>query len=106
MTISEPKFHVGQYVFYYGGIHMINKILGYQLKTDSQESGWYYEITGTKSNNFKGMTVMEDLLSGDINTEYDRMRGKVLEMEKQLNDMLKRYQNYLSKVDNLIRSKE
>lgn len=106
MTITKPKFHVGQYVFYGGDVRMINKILGYQLKTDSQEAGWYYEITGAEYNNFKGTTVMEDLLTGDINTEYDRMQRKVLKMEEQLNDMLKRYQNYLSKVDNLIRSKE
>ena len=104
MTISEPKFHVGQYVFYDGDVRMIYKLLGYQLKTDSQESGWYYEISD--SNGYKSVSVCENLLSGDIDTEYDRMQRRVLKMEKQLNDMLKRYQDYLSKVDELIRSKK
>ena len=83
---------------------MIYKLVGYLPKSDLEESGWYYEISD--SDGYKQVRVCENLLSGDINTEYDRMQTRVLKMEKQLNDMLKRYQNYLSKVDNLIRSKE
>ena len=104
MTISEPKFNVGQYVFYDGDVRMIYNLVGYLPKTDLEESGWYYEITD--SSGYKRVRVRENLLTGDINTEYDRMQRKVLKMEQQLNDMLKRYQNYLSKVDELIRSKE
>ena len=103
MTITDPKFHGGQYVFYDGDVRRINKLLGYQLTDDPKKSGWYYEITGG-SRGYE--TVNESSLSGDINTEYDRMQRRVEKMEQQLEDMLKRYQNYLDKVDNLIKSKE
>lgn len=101
MTISEPKFHAGQYVFYDGDVHRINKVLGFQLSNQSMgtKEGWYYEI-------MSGDKVRESCLSGDVNTEYDRMQRRVLKMEEQLEDMLKRYQDYLHKIDNLIKSKE
>ena len=102
MTITDPKFHVGQYVFYDGDVRQINEILGYQLPDDSKTSGWYYEVTSSRGYE----TVNESSLSGDINTEYDRMQRRVEKMELQLEDMLKRYQDYLRKVDNLIKSKE
>ena len=103
MTISDPKFHAGQYVFYDGEVRGIIKLLGYQLSNDSEKSGWYYEITGG-SRGYE--TVCESYLSGDINTEYDRMQRRVLKMEQKLEDMLCRYKQYLDKVDNLIKSKE
>lgn len=103
MTISEPKFHDGQYVFYDGDVCKIYKLVGYLPKTDLEEPGWYYEIYDS---NGKREMVIENLLTGDLNTEYDRLQRKVSIMEQQLNDMLKRYQNYLSKVDELIRSRE
>lgn len=102
MTISDPKFHAGQFVFYDGDVRQINEILGYQLSDDSKKSGWYYEIASSRGYE----TVPESKLSGDINTEYDRMQRRVEKMEEQLEDMLKRYQDYLRKVDNLIKSKE
>lgn len=103
MTISDPKFHAGQFVFYDGDVRQINELLGYRFPGDPKKSGWYYEITGD-SRGYE--TVNESYLSGDIDTEYDRMQKRVEKMEDQLEDMLKRYQNYLDKVDNLIKSKE
>lgn len=103
MTISDPKFHAGQYVFYDGDVRQINEILGYQLSDDSKKKGWYYEITGS-SRGYE--TVNESYLSGDIDTEYDRMQNRVEKMEDQLEGMLLRYKQYLDKVDNLIKSKE
>ena len=103
MTISDPKFHVGQFVFYDGDVYQINELLGYQLSDNPKKSGWYYEITGSSRGYEK---VNESSLSGDINTEYDRMQRRVEKMEEQLENMLERYQDYLRKVDNLIKSKE
>ena len=102
MTISDPKFHAGQYVFYDGEVCQVSSLLGYKFPDDPKKTGWYYEIATSRSYD----TVKESYLSGDIDTEYDRMQKRVEKMEEQLEDMLKRYQNYLSKVDELIRSKE
>lgn len=102
MTIADPKFHAGQYVFYDGDVRMISSLLGYLPSSDTKKPGWYYEITSSRGYE----TVIESSLSGDINTEYDRMQRRVLKMEEDLECMLKRYQDYLRKIDNLIKSKE
>ena len=102
MTISDPKFHAGQYVFYDGEVCQVSSLLGYKFPDDPKKTGWYYEIATSRGYD----TVKESYLSGDIDTEYDRMQKRVEKMEDQLEDMLKRYQNYLDKVDNLIKSKE
>ena len=102
MTISDPKFHAGQYVFYDGEVSQVSSLLGYKFPDDPKKTGWYYEIATSRGYD----TVKESYLSGDIDTEYDRMQKRVENMEDQLEGMLFRYKQYLDKVDNLIKSKE
>lgn len=105
MTIAEPKFHGGQYVYYDGDIHSVIRLLGYQLKTDTQKEGWYYEIDGNEVTSYRSIIVCESSLAGDVDTEFKRMQKRVAKMEDDLEGMLKRYHEYLSKIDNLIKGK-
>ena len=103
MTISEPKFRVGQYVFYDGEVREIKDILGYQIPDESRvgiNGGWSYKIKG--GYNGDGVRVMEYQLSGDINEEYQRMKNEVLSIKKDLDNMLERYRSYILKFDSLI----
>ena len=107
MTISEPKFRVGQHIFYDGKVREIKNILGYQIPDESREiinGGWSYKITGGYMD--KGENVMEYELSGDINEEYQRMQNRVLSMKNDLDKMLQRYHGYLLDIDRLINKKD
>ena len=106
MTISEPKFKVGQYVFYDGEVREIKNILGYQIPDESREinGGWSYKITGGYMG--KGESVMEYQLSGDIEDEYQRMQNRVLSMKNDLDKMLQRYHEYLLDIDRLVNKKD
>ena len=106
MTISEPKFRVGQHIFYDGEVREIKNILGYQIPDESREKkgGWYYEITGGYMG--KGMSVMEYELSGDIEDEYRRLENRVLSMKNDLDKMLHRYHEYLLDIDRLVNKKD
>ena len=106
MTISEPKFRVGQYVFYEGEVREIKDILGYKIPDESRErnGGWAYMIKG--GYNGEGLSVMEYQLSGDINEEYQRMQNEVLSMKNDLDKMLDRYRSYILNLDSLINKKD
>ena len=106
MTISEPKFKVGQYVFYDGEVREIKDILGYTIPDESREKmgGWAYKIKGGYRG--EGKTVMEYDLSGDINEEYQRMQNRVLSMKNDLDKMLDRYRAYLLDIDRLVNKKD
>ena len=106
MTISEPKFRVGQYVFYEGEVREIKDILGYKIPNESIEinGGWSYRIKGGYKG--EGVSVMEYELSGDINEEYQRMQKQVLSMKNDLDKMLDRYRSYILSFDSLINKKD
>ena len=106
MTISEPKFRVGQHIFYDGEVREIKNILGYQIPDESRETkgGWSYAITGGYMG--KGVSVMEYELSEDIEDEYRRMENRVLSMKNDLDKMLHRYHEYLLDIDRLVNKKD
>ena len=107
MTISEPKFRVGQHVYYDGEVREIKNIIGYQIPDESREEengGWAYHITGGYMG--KGERAMEYQLTGDINEEYKRMQNRVLGMKNDLNKMLQRYHEYLLDIDRLVNKKD
>ena len=106
MTISEPKFRAGQYVFYEGEVREIKDILGYKIPNESREinGGWSYRIKGGYKG--EGVSVMEYELSGDINEEYQRMQKQVLSMKNDLDKMLDRYRSYILSFDSLINKKD
>ena len=107
MTISEPKFRVGQHVYYDGEVREIKNIIGYQIPDESREEingGWAYKITGGYMG--KGESVMEYQLTGDINEEYQRMQNRVLGMKNDLDKMLQRYHEYLLDIDRLVNKKD
>ena len=106
MTISEPKFRVGQYVFYEGEVREIKDIIGYKIPDESGErnGGWTYKIKGGYKG--EGVSVMEYQLSGDINEEYQRMQNEVLSMKNDLDKMLDRYRSYILYFDRLINKKD
>ena len=106
MTISEPKFSVGQHIFYDGEVREIKNIIGYQIPDESREinGGWSYKITGGYMD--KGVSVMEYQLSGDINEEYKRMQNRVFGMKNDLDKMLQRYHEYLLDIDRLVNKKD
>ena len=106
MTISEPKFRVGQYVFYEGEVREIKDIIGYKIPDESIEKngGWAYKITGGYMG--KGESVMEYQITGDINEEYQRMQNRVLSMKNDLDKMLDRYRSYILSFDSLINKKD
>ncbi len=106
MTISEPKFRVGQYVFYEGKVREIKNILGYQIPDDEsgKNGGWSYMLRGGCCG--KGESVMEYHLSGDINEEYQRMQNRVSSMKDDLDKMLLRYRAYLLDIDRLVNEKD
>ena len=106
MTISEPKFRVGQYVFYEGEVREIKDILGYTIPDESRakNGGWAYKIKGGYRG--EGETVMEYQLSGDINEEYQRMQNRVLSMKNDLDKMLEQYRAYLLDIDRLVNKKD
>ena len=106
MTISEPKFRVGQDVFYYGEVREIKDILSYTIPDVSigKNGGWAYKIKGGYGG--QGTTVMEYELSGDINEEYQRMQKRVLSMKNDLDKMLDRYRAYLRDIDRLVNKKD
>ena len=107
MTISEPKFRVGQKVFYNGEVREIKNIIGYQIPDDPRDiinGGWSYNLTGGYMD--KGESVMEYDLSGDINEEYQRMQKQVLSMKNDLDKMLDRYRSYILYFDSLINKKD
>ena len=106
MTISEPKFRVGQHIFYDGEVCEIKNILCYKIPDESRETngGWAYKITGGHMG--KGETVMEYQLSGDVEAEYQRMKNQVLSMKNDLDNMLHRYHGYLLDIDRLINKKD
>ena len=107
MTISDPKFKVGQYVFYDGKVREIKDILGYQIPNESSgriNGGWAYKIKGGYKD--EGVSVMEYDLSGDVNEEYQRMQKEVLSMKNDLDNMLERYHSYILYVDSLINKKD
>ena len=107
MTISEPKFRVGQHVYYDGEVREIKNIIGYQIPDESSgeiNGGWSYKLTGGYMG--KGEGVMEYQITGDINEEYQRMQNRVLDMKKDLNKMLQRYHEYLLDIDRLVNKKD
>ena len=106
MTISEPKFRVGQYVFYEGEVREIKDIIGYKIPDESivKNGGWTYRIKGGYKG--EGVSVMEYELSGDINEEYQRMQQQVLSMKNDLDKMLDRYRSYILSFDSLINKKD
>ena len=106
MTISEPKFKVGQYVFYEGEVREIKDIIGFRIPDESSEirGGWSYKIKGGYKG--EGVSVMEYQLSGDINEEYHRMQNEVLSMKNDLDKMLDRYRSYILHFDSLINKKD
>ena len=107
MTISEPKFKVGQYVFYEGEVREIKNIIGYSIPDESRaviSGGWSYRIKGGYKG--EGVSVMEYELSGDINEEYKRMQNQVLSMKNDLDKMLDRYRSYILNFDSLINKKD
>ena len=107
MTISEPKFRVGQKVFYDGKVREIKNIIGYQIPDESRDiinGGWSYMLTGGYMD--KGESVMEYDLSGDVNEEYQRMKNRVISMKKDLDEMLNRYHNYILYFDSFVNRKD
>ena len=107
MTISEPKFRVGQKVFYDGKVREIKNIIGYQIPDESRDiinGGWSYKLTGGYMD--KGESVMEYDLSGDVNEEYQRMKNRVIGMKNDLDKMLQRYHEYLLDIDRLVNKKD
>ena len=106
MTISEPKFRVGQHIFYDGEVCEIKDILGYTIPNESRgkNGGWAYKIKGGYEG--QGTTVMEYDLSGDIEDEYQRMLNRVLSMKNDLDKMLQRYHEYLLDIDRLVNKKD
>ena len=107
MTISEPKFRVGQKVFYDGKVREIKNIVGYQIPDESRDiinGGWSYNLTGGFKD--KCDSVMEYDISGDVNEEYQRMKNRVESMKNDLDKTLARYHNYLLYFDGLIKIKD
>ena len=107
MTISEPKFRVGQKVFYEGKVREIKNIIGYQIPDESSciiNGGWSYNLTGGFKD--KCDSVMEYDISGDVNEEYQRMKNRVESMKNDLDKTLARYHNYLLYFDGLIKIKD
>ena len=106
MTISDPKFRVGQHIFYDGEVREIKDIRVYTIPDQSRgkNGGWAYKIKG----DYEGQdtTGMEYELSGDINEEYQRMQKRVLSMKNDLDKMLDRYRVYLRDIDRLVNKKD